>query len=134
LFLLIFGLQRFKKLKNEDEFAFSMSPEQAATPISILQNLLQEGPPLGIHIWMSCDAFGNVQRFLGRKMLGEFDMRVAFQMSAADSSSFLDSPKASTLGLNRALFSNEQQGCLETFRPYALPDSAWEEEAAARLA
>ena len=37
----------------------------------------------------------------------------------------IDSAKAASLGLHRALFYNEQEGYLETFRPYALPDRAW---------
>jgi hypothetical protein len=55
-------------------------------------------------------------------------------MSANDSASLIDNPKASTLGLHRALFYNEQEGYLETFRPYALPSSEWIEEAARSLA
>ena len=46
-------------------------------------------------------------------------------MSANDSASLIDSPKASNLGLHRALFFNEQEGRLETFRPYAQPDLGW---------
>jgi len=55
-------------------------------------------------------------------------------MSANDSASLIDSPKASNLGLHRALYYNEQAGTLETFRPYAAPDNAWLTEATARLA
>ena len=51
------------------------------------------------------------------------------QMSANDSASLCDEPKASTLGLHRALFYNEQEGYLETFRPYALPEIGWIEAA-----
>jgi hypothetical protein len=61
-------------------------------------------------------------------------MRVVFQMSANDSASLIDSPKASNLGLHRALYYNEQAGTLETFRPYAAPDNAWLTDAAAKLA
>jgi S-DNA-T family DNA segregation ATPase FtsK/SpoIIIE len=50
---------------------------------------------------------------------------VLFQMSANDSASLIDSPKASGLGLHRALFYNEHEGSLETFRPYAVPDAEW---------
>ena len=60
-------------------------------------------------------------------------MRVLFQMSANDSASLIDNPKASTLGLHRALFFNEQEGYLETFRPYALPGNDWIEEVAGNL-
>ena len=60
-------------------------------------------------------------------------MRVLFQMSANDSASLIDSPKATTLGLHRALFFNQQEGYLETFRPYALPAPDWLDHAAQSL-
>ena len=82
----------------------------------------------------TCDTYNNVNRYLGRKALSEFEMRVLFQMSANDSASLIDNPKASNLGLHRALFYNEQEGYLETFRPYALPPGGWIEEAAQKLA
>ena len=37
------------------------------------------------------------------------------------------------LGLHRALLFNEHEGYLETFRPYALPDRVWVEEAGVEL-
>ena len=54
-------------------------------------------------------------------------------MSANDSASLIDSPKASELGLYRALFYNEHEGYLETFRPYAPPDSEWLDLTAEKL-
>ena len=74
------------------------------------------------------DTLNSLNRFLNRKALTEFEMRVLFQMSANDSASLIDSPKASNLGLHRALFFNEREGTLETFRPYALPGQGWVEE------
>ena len=76
-----------------------------------------------------CDTFNNVNRFLSRKALSEFEMRILFQMSANDSASLIDSPKAGSLGLHRALFYSEQEGHIETFRPYALPPEAWWDKA-----
>ena len=55
-------------------------------------------------------------------------MRVLFQMSASDSASLIDAPDAGTLGLNRALYYNDREGYIETFRPYALPGHEWIEE------
>ena len=76
----------------------------------------------------------NVNRFMNRKALAEFSMRVIFQMSANDSASLIDNPKASTLGLHRALFFHEQEGVLETFRPYAMPNPEWFHQAAEKMA
>ncbi|MEI8291208.1 MAG: hypothetical protein WCH99_17205, partial [Verrucomicrobiota bacterium] len=58
------------------------------------------------------------------------EMRVVFQMSASDSASLIDAPDAGTLGLHRALYFNDREGYLETFRPYAQPDSGWVETVA----
>jgi hypothetical protein len=52
-------------------------------------------------------------------------MRVLFQMSVADSSNLIDSPAASKLGPNRALFGNEEDGVLQKFRPYGPPSAEW---------
>jgi DNA segregation ATPase FtsK/SpoIIIE, S-DNA-T family len=124
MFVLIQGLQNFKKLRQEDEYSFSSS-DNASSPASTLLNLITEGPARGIHVIVACDTYNNVSRFLGRKTLSEFEMRVVFQMSASDSASLVDAPAAGTLGLNRALFYNDREGSLETFRPYAQPDGEW---------
>ena len=78
-----------------------------------------------MHTIAWCDTPASVERTLDRTMMRELDNRVLFQMSANDSASLIDSPKASTLGLHRALFYHEQEGYLETFRPYATPGPEW---------
>ena len=93
-----------------------------------LQLLIGDGPGRGVHVIATCDTYNNVNRFLGRKTLSEFETRVLFQMSASDSASLIDAPDASTLGLQRALCYNDREGYIETFRPYALPGNDWIEE------
>ncbi len=132
-FLLIHGLQNFKKLRMEDEFGFSSGGSEAVQPAAVLQNLISEGSASGFHVIATCDTYNNVNRFVGRKQMSGFEMRVLFQMSASDSASLIDAPDASTLGLHRALFYNDREGYLETFRPYALPGNDWIEEAARQL-
>ena len=130
IFLLINDLQRFKSLKPEDDFKFSLDDDAsaAASPAKVLADLLSEGGPCGMHVLAATNTWNNVSRWIPRKLMAEFEMRVLFQMSANDSANLIDSPAATTLGLHRALFYNEHQGSLETFRPYAMPDSAWFEE------
>lgn len=124
IFLLIQGLHKFSKLRYEDDFSFS-SDDSDASPSSQLNKLICEGAGVGIHVIVSCDSYNNVNRFLSKKAFSEFGMRIVFQMSANDSASLIDNPKASTLGMHRAIFFNEQEGHLETFRPYALPEVEW---------
>jgi hypothetical protein len=130
-FLFIQGVQNFKKLRQEDEFSFSSSESSTADPAAVLQKLISEGPAQGIHLLITFDTYNNVGRYLGRKTLGEFEMKVLFQMSAADSASLIDSPAAGTLGLHRALLYNDREASLETFRPYALPGGDWLDRVAA---
>ena len=104
-----------------------------ANPGQSLNRILCEGTQLGVHVICTCDTLNNANRCLSRKALSEFELRVLFQMSATDSASLIDTPKAANLGLHRAILQNAQAGTLETFRPYALPDSAWIEEAARDL-
>lgn len=133
IYVLVHDLQNFKKLRAEDEFSFSSGASEA-TPGAIFQELLTNGPAHGIHLALTCDSYGNVTRFLGRKTLAEIEMRAAFQMSAGDSASLIDAPDASTLGMHRAVLFNEREGTLETFRPYARPGNDWVDEAARQLA
>lgn len=131
-FVIIHGLQKFKKLRHEDDFSFG-GGESAVDPGAQLNEIVGEGSSHGMHLILTVDTFNNVNRFLTRKALSEFEMRVVFQMSANDSASLIDSPKASNLGLHRALFYNEHEGYLETFRPYAMPDAGWLAEIGAKL-
>jgi hypothetical protein len=134
IFLIIDGLQIFKQLRQADEFSLSASDEDGArNPGELLLEILSEGPAHGIHALVTLDTWNNVTRFLGRKGLSEFEMRVLFQMSAADSASLIDTPDASELGLHRALYFNEREGYVEKFRPYALPDERWMGEVEGRL-
>ena len=125
-FLFIHGLQKFKKLRHEDDFSFSVGGGESGPDTGAQFNeLISEGAGHGIHIITTVDTLSSVNRFMNRKALGEFAMRVIFQMSANDSASLIDSPKAANLGLHRALFYHEQEGYLETFRPYATPHTDW---------
>jgi hypothetical protein len=135
VFLLVHGLQKFKKLRQEDDFSFSMGGDEGGSgnPGGQFNEIITEGSTVGIHIIATVDTFNNVNRSINRKALSEFEMRVVFQMSANDSASLVDSPKASNLGLHRALFYNEQEGTLETFRPYAMPNDEWLQQAGKAL-
>jgi len=133
-FFFVHGLQNFKKLRSEDEFGFTSSDSgSGAQPAAVFQNLINDGPASGFHVIATCDTYNNVNRFLGRKTMSEFEMRALFQMSAGDSASLIDAPNASTLGLHRALLYNDREGSIETFRPYALPGNEWIEEVAQQL-
>jgi DNA segregation ATPase FtsK/SpoIIIE, S-DNA-T family len=127
--LFIPNLHRYKKLRYEEDYSFSLDAATEAKPSDSLHELICEGPGWGYHVIVSLDSYNNVARNLGRKAAGEFEKKVLFQMSAGDSASLIDTGKASDLGLNRALYYDEPSGTLELFRPYAFPESDWFEAA-----
>jgi hypothetical protein len=134
-FLFVFGLQRFRDLRRaEDDFGFSRRGEERPSPAKLFANVLREGPAVGVFTVVWCDTLNNLNRSVDRPGLREFEMRVLFQMSAADSSNLIDSPAATKLGLNRAFFYQEEQGRVEKFRPYGPPTEDWLESVRQRLA
>jgi hypothetical protein len=136
IFIFIFGLQRYRALrKSEDSFSFSASDEEKkADPSKEFADLLREGPANGIHMVGWIDTATALERSIDRGSMKELDNRILFQMSATDSSNLIDSPAANKLGANRALAYSEEQGSMEKFRPYAVPDAKWLAEVKAKLA
>ncbi|MEO6435903.1 MAG: FtsK/SpoIIIE domain-containing protein, partial [Tepidisphaeraceae bacterium] len=126
-YLFIYGLQRYRSLrKQEDSFSFgSGDEEKKPQPDKQFTEILRDGPPVGIHTIAWCDTAAALERTLDRAAMREFDNRVLFQMSAADSSNLIDSPTGNKLGQHRALLYSEEQGVTEKFRPYALPGERW---------
>jgi hypothetical protein len=127
VYLMVFGLQRFRVLRRqEEEFSFKSSDEPAAPkPDKQLAELLSEGPGLGIHNIIWADTPITLERTLERSSMRQFDHRVLFQMSASDSSNLIDSPQANRLGDHRALLYSEEQGTIEKCRPYEVPGEEW---------
>jgi hypothetical protein len=127
LYLIIYGLQRARDLRQDDTMGSSSSSEDptAPNPAQQFATILREGPDVGVHTIVWCDTLTNLNRNLDRRSLREFAMRVVFQMSAEDSANLVDTPAASKLGPHRALFYNEDEGRLEKFRPYGVPSAQW---------
>lgn len=134
-YLFVYGLQRVKDFDKEDSFAYSSPPafgldeetpqKPTEKPGKLFAKILREGPDVGIHTLIWCDTNANLQRRLDRQAIKEFDMRVVFQISHDDSHYLIDSSAASKIGQHRALFYSEEEGRLEKFRPFALPNEEW---------
>ena len=129
-YLVVYNLGRFRDLRrSEDDFGFG-SYDADKTPSTAQQfvTLLKEGPTVGIHTIIWSDTYNTVSRWISSQTLREFELRIAFPLSATDSSQFIESPIASRLGPNRALLYHEDSGLLEKFRPYAPPSADWLQE------
>jgi S-DNA-T family DNA segregation ATPase FtsK/SpoIIIE len=135
LYLVIFNSGRFRDLRrSEDDFGFSSDRDKPRRPDQQWADILRNGSAWGVHSLVWCDSYNNVMRLLDRMMLREFELRVAFQMSAADSTSLLETPAASRLRTHRGLLASEDVGTLEKFRPYTPPSNEWLEQVRVQLA
>ncbi len=127
IYLIIYNIGRFRDLrKEEDDYGYgSMDADAEVSTGKMLSTIYSEGPESGVHSMVWCDSFSNVDRWFSRKALKDFELKIAFQMNSSDSSSFVESPIASRLGTNRALYYMEHEGTFEKFRPYGPPTSEW---------
>ncbi len=134
-FVFIYHLAHLRYLRRtEDDFGFgSLGEEKAPSPWNHLQTVLTQGASVGVHVVLWCDAPHVLQQTVDRQLLREFDRRVVFQMGADDSSGLIETPEASSLGLYRALYFDQESGTLEKFRPYQLPEPSWLQQALQHL-
>ncbi len=125
-YLVIYDAGRFRDLRrNDDDFSFSMDRDKPPRPDRQWAEILRNGPAWGVHSLVWCDSYNDVNRLVDRQTLREFELRVVFQMSAADSTNLLDTPAASRLHQHRGLFYCDDLGTQEKFRPYGPPSDAW---------
>jgi DNA segregation ATPase FtsK/SpoIIIE, S-DNA-T family len=136
IYIFIFDVQRFRDIrKSDDDFGYARYDEDKPMPPSkLFADVLRDGPPVGIHTIIWCDSVNNMNRTLDRQGMKEFENRILFQMSANDSSTLIETPAASKLGENRALYYSEEENRIEKFRPYGIPELEWLENVKRRFA
>jgi DNA segregation ATPase FtsK/SpoIIIE, S-DNA-T family len=127
IFVFLSNYGRFRDLRNEtDEFGFGRVDEsRGPQPGAQLADIFKDGPGVNVHAIVWCDTYSNLTRWITQSTLREFEVRIAFQMNSADSSSLIDSPAASRLGGHRALLYLRELGTTEKLRPYAVPSAEW---------
>ncbi|MEO1497314.1 MAG: FtsK/SpoIIIE domain-containing protein [Planctomycetota bacterium] len=129
VYLVLHNAGRFRDLRRtDDDYGFGGFGAETEAPPKLdkqLAELLTGGPAFGLHTLVWCDSYKSVTRLFDRQTLREFALRVALQLSAADSSNLIDSPAASDLRMHRALLYNDETGQIEKFRPYGPPTAAW---------
>ena len=93
--LVIDDFGRFRDLrKSDDDFGFGGFDREKEPSVSQrFAEILRDGPAHGIHTILWCDTYNNIDRGLGRQLTREFELRIAFQMSGADSSNLIDTPR-----------------------------------------
>ncbi len=118
LFIVISGLHQWQDARGPNTYTPSLIGEMFA-------KLIQQGPAVGIHTLLWCDRMGTIGAVVGggdiQNAMAQFSHRVALQMSADESVSFLGISTASKLGGERAYYRNEQWPAdeIEKFKPYS---------------
>ncbi|HEV8002158.1 MAG TPA: FtsK/SpoIIIE domain-containing protein, partial [Planctomycetaceae bacterium] len=135
IFVFLSNFSRFRDLRNEqDEFGFGRTDDTRGPQAGAqLADIFKDGPAVGVHSVVWCDTYSNLNRWITQSTLREFEIRVAFQMNSADSSSLIDSPAASRLGGHRALLYMRELGTVEKLRPYGVPSAEWLAAVASRF-
>jgi hypothetical protein len=126
IYLVVYNGGRVRDLRrSDDDFSFSVDRHKPPRLDRLWSEILRNGPSWGIHSLVWCESYNDVTRLLDRQTLREFELRVLFQMSAADSTNLLDTPAASRLRMHRGLFYSDDLGTTEKFRPYGPPSDEW---------
>ncbi|GAB5406483.1 MAG: FtsK/SpoIIIE domain-containing protein [Aureliella sp.] len=112
----ILQLGRVRDLKRGDEFSFS---DEGDTPDKQLEDILRDGPSVGIHTMCWAESQSTASRWLSRGSLREMEIRLAMQMSANDSTNLIESVAASKLGSSVMLLYDDATGQETPFRPAA---------------
>ena len=129
IFIYIIGVHNAKKLQSSDGYSYPEHSEK-------LQRIIAEGPDYGIHTICWSNTLKNLEKSLDRKILSEFDMRIAsFKLGRDESDHLLDSNEAETLESGYALFYDEEKiDKVEKFEPYATPSDKWIDDVKHHLA
>ena len=115
LFSLI-QIGRLRTLRKQDDFA--SFGESELTPDKKLEEILRDGPSVGVHTMIWAESYSTVQRWLSRLSMREIEIRLLMQMSANDSTNLVDSIAASRLGDHVMLLFDEATGQEQRFRPF----------------
>ncbi|MEM8736306.1 MAG: FtsK/SpoIIIE domain-containing protein, partial [Planctomycetota bacterium] len=98
-------LGRMRTLRKEDDFA--SFGESTLSPDKQLEEILRDGPSVGIHAMIWAEGYSTVNRWLSRTALREIEIRMLMQMSGNDSTNLIDSIAASKLGEHVMLLFDE---------------------------
>jgi hypothetical protein len=116
ILLTLIQIGRLRTLRKEDDFSFSSG---SSTPDKMLEEILRDGPGVGIHTLIWAESYSTAARWLSRTAMRELEIRLIMQMSANDSSNLVDSTAAAKLGEHVMLLHDEATAQSQKFRPYA---------------
>lgn len=104
---------------------FDVSDPGSAATVAALEEIVRDGPELGIHTILWADSTAALAQRVSRATVQAFALRAVLQLPADDSASLIDSGSAATLKENQALLYDERAARLTKLRPYLMPSVAF---------
>jgi S-DNA-T family DNA segregation ATPase FtsK/SpoIIIE len=122
VFVVIAELERFRDLRQDESFGFSLDSSETVSGGASLQKLLSDGPPIGIHVVITCNSSETLTRWLPRTSQHDLELRIVGRISANDSAQLIDTPEASSLAPASMYMYDDADGRLEKFRLCEIPE------------
>ena len=99
--------------------------DAADDELAHLEQIVREGPPIGVHTLLWGTSLDTLERRLTRDTWRGFALRVVGPLDGRTSQTLIDSPAAASLRPHQTLLYDEFESRLVRSRPYAIPDAAW---------
>jgi hypothetical protein len=135
IFVVLLGAHRARDLRSEGgPSRFSIVGEPKSDARSALGRIIKDGPEVGVHVLVWCDAYANLERALDREALEEFGIKASGPLTDQESRRLFDDEAAALLDKphRMVLGDDEQVGVVQTIRPFDLPTYEFMAAAAAR--
>lgn len=117
--LFLFGIHRARELDANG------SLDADADLTDKLEQILRDGPEVGVHLWLWSDTVAGASRRLTARMMRELGWRIAGKMSVDDSHTFIGTGQAADLRDSQLLIVNDDRGLSIRVTAYAPPSSTW---------
>jgi S-DNA-T family DNA segregation ATPase FtsK/SpoIIIE len=118
--LFLFGVHRARELDAE-----LGSLDVDSDLVEKLEQVMRDGPEVGIHVWLWSDNVTGASRRLTPRMMREVGWRIAGKMSGDDSQTFIGTGQAADLRESQLLIENEDRGLSTRVTAYAPPSAVW---------
>jgi len=118
--LVLFGIQRARDLEAD---LGSLDADHEL--LEKLEQVVRDGPEVGVHVWLWADTVTGASRRLSSRVMREVGWRLAGKMSSDDSQSFVGSGYAAELRDSQVLLVSEDRDVATRMIAYAPPSREW---------
>jgi len=126
IFLLFFGLNRAKRLRNPSLYEDDRNGD--LSPLEMLQKVLTYGPKNNVNSIVWSESRRSVENMLGSRYESLFDKRIAYGLDAEAMDDLVGESDSNALRGKTAVYMDVSRDVKNThFRPYDIPAKVWVE-------